>query len=103
MLLTFQTPADLVPASSGADSVGQIDDLATLPNTQDEKCSAFPLRCAPGVDQRWQQKYTQHLWFQFTPAQLAAWYNERNQVEDILPPEKNGMGSPPGAGSIPQA
>jgi hypothetical protein len=29
---------------------------------------------------------------QFTPAQLAAWYNERHPVEDILPPEKNGMG-----------
>jgi len=32
------------------------------------------------------------LWFQFTPTQLAAWYNERNQVQDILPSEKNGMG-----------
>lgn len=44
------------------------------------------------VDNRWQQKYGKYLWFQFTPAQLAAWYNEQHQVEELLPPEKNGMG-----------
>jgi hypothetical protein len=46
-----------------------------------------------GVDQRWHHTYSQHLWFHFTPAQLAAWYNERNQVAAILPPEHNGMGA----------
>ena len=37
-------------------------------------------------------KYSHHLWFHFTPAQLAAWYNERQKVEAILPPEQNGIG-----------
>jgi hypothetical protein len=50
------------------------------------------MQAEPRVDARWQQKYGRSLWFQFTPAQLAGWYNERHQVEDILPPEENGMG-----------
>jgi len=47
---------------------------------------------APWVDARWHQQYGRYLWFQFTPAQLAAWYNERHKVQDILSTEKNGMG-----------
>ena len=43
-------------------------------------------------NQHWQHKYNTHLWFHFTPAQLAAWYKKRNKVPDILLLEKNGMG-----------
>jgi len=45
-----------------------------------------------GPDAHWQQKYNQYLWFQFTPKLLAAWYNERHPIEELLPPEHNGMG-----------
>src|SRR5260370_17117207 len=73
----------------------QASALAGLPNAQEEQRIRSAMRDAPGIprpDERWQQKYGRYLWFQFTPATLAAWYNERTQVEDILPPEKNGMG-----------
>ncbi len=108
VLLDMQTPVEIIPAYPEAQTCRETDKLAALPNisvgqdpehasweaSQDEKRNPGPPRDAPGnpgLDQRWQQKYGRFLWFQFTPAQLAAWYNERNPVEDILPPEKNGM------------
>ena len=114
MLLIYQTPADLVLENVYLQDVPQRSDLSAYPSAQTatetepcgtsdahtsqpatvqhEKRSSCTLNIAPGVDHRWQQKYNQHLWFHFTPAQLADWYNERNRVGDILPPEKNGMG-----------
>jgi hypothetical protein len=114
VLLIYQTPSELVPAhvnphdvpqptgspvchwapavtesESCGTSDGHPGQLATV---QHEKRSSCTLHSAPGVDPHWQQKYSHHLWFQFTPAQLAAWYNEHHQVEDILPPEENGLG-----------
>jgi hypothetical protein len=118
-LLAYQTPAEIVPEYSKPEDVAQRasslegcsvlcqagpepcgtparhpGELAILPNSQDEKRNAQPLRNTPGagLDQQWHEKYNRHLWFQFTPAQLATWYNKRHQVEDILPPEENGMG-----------
>jgi hypothetical protein len=114
VLLIYQTCADLVlenvnqqdvpqqsdslacPSTRTATDVGPCrssDDHTSQPATvQHEKLSSRTLHIAAGVDHHWQQKYSQHLWFHFTPAQLADWYNERKCVEDILPQEKNGMG-----------
>ena len=97
-LLTHQTPAELVPAYPDAEAIGETSKLAALPNNSvGQQSEPVPLpnseqRVQPWVDQRWQEKYGRSLWFQFSPAMLSAWYNERTQVEDILPPEKNGMG-----------
>jgi hypothetical protein len=96
VLLDWQTPAEIVPASPDAESVGETGELAALPNAvvgQRPRPASLPhAPDSPGVDQQWQRKYGRYLWFQFTPAMLATWYNERTQVEDLLPPEKNGMG-----------
>lgn len=117
VLLGAQTPAEIVPAYPEPESVGHMSDFAGIPNTvlhgalpeplpnsdeqaqglqaRDAKRSGFALRKTPGepqVDSYWQEKYSHHLWFQFTPAQLAAWYNQRNKVQALLPPEKNEMG-----------
>jgi hypothetical protein len=113
VLLIYQTCADLVLenveqqdvpqqsdslACSSAQTVtgtpcGSSDGHTSHPITvQHEKRTSCTLHIASGVDHRWQQKYSQHLWFHFTPAQLADWYNVRNRVENILPQEKNGMG-----------
>jgi hypothetical protein len=95
VLLTSQTPTGIVPECPDAQASGGTGELAALPEAQDEQRNQGALGDAAGKtgpDQRWQQKYGRFLWFQFTPVQLAAWYNERTQVEDILPPEKNGMG-----------
>ena len=95
VLLASQTPAASVPEYPPSEGVGHCPGSDSLPNDdyqaqarQEKSFMQTELR----VDARWQQKYGRSLWFQFTPAQLAAWYNERHQVEDILPPEKNGMG-----------
>lgn len=114
VLLIYQTSADLVMNNVNQQDVPQQSDSLACPSAQaatqagpcrlpdghtsqpttvqHEKWSSCTLHIAQGVDHHWQQKYNQHLWFHFTPAQLADWYNERHRVEDILPPEMNGMG-----------
>src|SRR5258706_12719080 len=64
---------------------------APMPGTpdQDEPGQGHSKR---GADRRWHEKYGRYCWFQFTPDQLAAWYNARTRVQDVLPPVKNGMG-----------
>jgi hypothetical protein len=95
VMLDSQTPAEIIPEYPEPEEVGQrpgsdSDHQAHICKAQNrtEMCDEMQ----PGVDQRWQHKYSHHLWFHFTPAQLAAWYNERQKVEDLLPPEHNGMG-----------
>jgi TOTE conflict system, Archaeo-Eukaryotic Primase domain len=114
VLLIYQTCADLVMNNLKQQDIPQQSDSLTCPSAQaatetgpsessaehtsqptiveHEKRSSCTSQIAPGVDHRWQQKYSQHLWFHFTPTQLADWYNERNRIEDLLPLEKNGMG-----------
>ena len=43
------------------------------------------------VDVYWHEKYNRFLWFQFSPRQLAALYNERYPLQDLLQLEQNGM------------
>ena len=106
VLLDCQTPAQIVPAFPDAEPVGEkTDALAALPNKgvgqEAEEPAPWPdarhdPACkppgAPGVDRHWHEKYGCFFWFQFTPAMLSAWYNERTQVQEVLSPEKNGMG-----------
>lgn len=87
VLLDYQAPAQIVPAFPEPEPVAQRGRPA--PAAQSD---THPAHETPGVDEQWQRKYGRYLWFQFTPAMLATWYNERTQVEDLLPPEKNGMG-----------
>jgi hypothetical protein len=84
VLLDRQTPAEIVPAYPDAQLCRETGERIAL--------STQAAHGNPGPDQRWQHKYGRYLWFQFTPVQLATWYNERIQVQEILPPEKNGMG-----------
>lgn len=95
-LLTMQTPAATMPVypPDPAPDPGQRFTDRQIPAgevTRSKQQSQQP-RPEREPDARWQQKYHQHLWFQFTPQQLAAWYNERHTIEDLLPPERNGMG-----------
>lgn len=92
----MQTPAAIVPAYPPDPAPHPDYCCATRQFLADESSrsnqgdQAVTLSHEPGA--RWQQKYTSSLWFQFTPAQLAAWYNERHPIEELLPPERNGMG-----------
>jgi len=94
-LLAYQTPAELVPESLEPEDVAQ--EMSRSVGQQAPTCSAKNGTSSrgvmqPGVDQYWQDKYGRYHWFQFTSAQLAAWYNARHAVQEILPPEQNGMG-----------
>jgi hypothetical protein len=101
-LLTFQNPAEMVPeyppdpepspvkGPGGSTSMpvapaGDIPGIENQPCTRQENSAR---QAQPWVDQRWQEQYGRYLWFQFTPAQLAEWYNARHTVQDILPPAR---------------
>jgi hypothetical protein len=97
VLLTYQTPAILVPDALGEPaSVQHGEGFAELP-----KSTALPsqrrMPVAMGaVDRHWHEKYSgSALWFHFTPAQLAALYNERYTLAELLPVGANGMAFSP--------
>jgi hypothetical protein len=104
VLLISQNQASMVPAyppdpepspTTGSPESVSVSSAARVPNRDDQAYARkedAPKQAEPWVDQYWQQKYGRCLWFQFTPAQLAAWYNARHSVQDILPPEPNKMG-----------
>jgi hypothetical protein len=104
VLLDSQTPADIVPEYPGSEDGGHCPGPQPSSTTDHQAQACREKNGTPwcdemerddmqaGGDQHWHHKYSQHLWFHFTPAQLAAWYNERQKVEDLLPLEHNGMG-----------
>jgi hypothetical protein len=102
VLLNYQTPSSAVPNTPAeADSVGQRDLLASVQNQHEIMAQRRKLQPNPGeVDAHWQMKYNRFLWFQFTPAQLAALYNERHSLQDVLHLEQNGMAFSP---SVPES
>jgi hypothetical protein len=83
-LLDYQTPAELVPLV--------VERLQEVPEIG-HKITADTRKTESGIDSHWQQKYSnKNLWFAWTPAQLAEWYNNRTAITDQLPPERNGYG-----------
>jgi hypothetical protein len=101
VLLAYQTPAELVPeAIMEHDEIGPSTELTSRPGGQEIQVEARAHVGMGQVDTRWQQQYNSStLWFQFTPRQLAALYNERHLLSDMLPLEKNGMAFSP---SVPE-
>jgi hypothetical protein len=116
LLLANQTPAAIVPAiQSQDDDQAQARELATqserpaltviaggagdLPNSQDDQAEPESKMQAGQVDGQWYAKYNtpegKRLWFSWTPAQLAAWWNDRHSLEEIRPRERNGMALSP--------
>jgi hypothetical protein len=94
VLLDYQTPITLVPAySSEPHRVGQRPERAALPNVM---TSALQHQRDLGrVDSYWHYTSSCFLWFQFTPRQLAALYNERHPLSAMLQIEHNGMAFSP--------
>src|SRR5260370_24670954 len=95
----MQTPAAIVPAypPDPAPDPGKPSAARQLPDDQasrSKQCDQAGVS-SYGLDTPWQQKYNQqggqHLWFQFTPQQLAAWYNHRHDIAQLLSPERTGM------------
>ena len=97
VLLAYQTPAELVPvAPLQHDALRPGAELAAIPNGQEAQVQARARVVMGQVDTRWQQQYNRStLWFQFTPRQLAALYNERHPLSALLQLEQNGMAFSP--------
>jgi hypothetical protein len=94
ILLDYQTPAALVRAYlSELGTIRQHAELADLPNTVNP--ALHNLRSLGQVGNPWHNAYNRFLWFQFTPAQLAAIYNERHSLPAMLQLEQNGMAFSP--------
>ncbi|MGZ3947105.1 MAG: TOTE conflict system archaeo-eukaryotic primase domain-containing protein [Flavisolibacter sp.] len=86
-LLQYLTLAELIPTTSSLEEKKES-------TSQEAQAKNFRQQAqAEGVDQYHRRKYTNnHFLVEWTPQQLAALYNERNNVYDLLPPEKNGYG-----------
>ncbi len=113
-LLAHQTPASIVPPLP-PDAQGQDTPARDVVNPQDRRARAQPgdqdqaaqIPVAPGVQARQhtptptpdaepQRKYgetNRFLWFHYTPAQIADWYNARYTVDDLLDFDRTGMAS----------
>jgi hypothetical protein len=85
ILLDYQTPADLVPP---------LPPESEPPTPQPRAPRSERPITSASRDELHRQKYGEQtrLWIAFTPQQLAAWFNERNRVEDVLPLERTGAG-----------
>ena len=96
-LSVYQAPVELVPeASLEYDAVGQRTEIVGRPNGHKTRGHSGPCAVMGQVDTRWQQKYHgSMMWFQFTPRQLAALYNERHPLSEMLLLEQNGMAFSP--------
>jgi hypothetical protein len=95
VLLDYQTLAALVPASPPEmSSALHGSECTEVPNRQEQEAERHKHSLGQ-VDSRWYEKYGRSLWFQFTPGQLAALYNERNPLPELLPLEQNGMAFSP--------
>jgi hypothetical protein len=102
VLLTSQTPASIVPPlpsdeqemPQGADDrpTSQAERSPSQNDVPQPNTPAARKEDASGPQQ--QQKYgeaTRFLWFRYSPAQVADWYNERHTVDDLLDFNRYGM------------
>jgi len=101
VLLAYQTPGALIREGNGKQNQGGSGaDFARRMQIQNAQRQARDRVSMGQVDTRWQQQYdSRTLWFQFTPRQLAALYNERHPLSKTLTLEQNGMAFSP---SVPE-
>jgi hypothetical protein len=100
-LLANQTSVELLPEADLEHGEGGPEvQFATKPDGQKTRVQSGARVVMGQVDTRWRQQYKMStLWFQFTPRQLAALYNERYPLSELLPLEQNGMAFSP---SVPE-
>jgi len=105
VLLCHQTSASIVPSLEADDQEQEMSpDAAAQHGTRAEhplstrmpelRAPASRQADAPGSQR--QQKYgesSRFLWFHYSPAQVADWYNARHTVDDLLDFNRHGMTS----------
>ena len=105
VLLSMQTPAELVPALNAHEWAALQQELSpqllvpgdSAPMAQPHQPEKLHIPGRAGLDAHWQATYgkspaSQHLWFAITPEHLIDRFNARHQVRDLLPLEPNGYG-----------
>jgi hypothetical protein len=97
VLLAYQTPFELIPeVTRKQHESGPGAEHANTPERQKTNMLARDTVDMGQVDTHWQQQYSSNaLWFQFTPRQLAALYNERYPLSETLHLEPSGMAFSP--------
>jgi hypothetical protein len=98
VLLHSQTPASIVPTLDADDQEQELPpDAAAQHSTRAERHLQQPTMSERRAsDPLKPQKYgeaSRFLWFHYTPAQIAAWYNARHTVDDLLDFDRTGMAS----------
>jgi hypothetical protein len=102
VLLDQQTPASIVPSLEADNQEEMPPDAEASHSSRAERPSQprmpeLRANAQPQADARdpqQQQKYSEasrFLWFHYTPAQVAAWYNARHTVDDLLDFDRTGM------------
>ena len=101
VLLAYQTPLELIPeVTRKQHESGPGAERANTPDRQKTHMLARDTVDMGQVDAHWHEQYSSNaLWFQFTPRQLAALYNERHPLSETLILEQNGMAFSP---SVPE-
>lgn len=122
LLLTNQTPASIVPAIHDQDELADHgDEESKLLSGGDDQVQALEYSTysdfksesretesqnpqgdekskllSGAVDPRWHERYNtpegKHLWFGWTHAYVAAWWNERHSVDELLDTDRKGYG-----------
>ena len=97
VLLAYQTPFELIPEVKKKQyERGPGAERANTPDRQKTHTLTRDLVDMGQVDTQWQQQYSSNmLWFQFTPRQMAALYNERHSLSETLHLEPGGMAFSP--------
>jgi len=99
LLLSHQTPVSLVPVV--VDPIAPLAEALpnTVANAQDEVLGndqGSKMRLGNVVDAQWDEHYNteqgKRLWFRWSPHYLVAWWNERHDLDELLPSEHNGYG-----------
>ncbi len=60
-------------------------------NMPHRSAKAKPQAEAPGLQQQKYDEASRFLWFHYSPAQVADWYNARHTVDDLLDFDRHGM------------
>jgi len=103
VLLTSQTPASLVlplpldykalPPDAHAQRSERADRPTSQTNITQPNTPAARKADAPGLQQQKYGEGARYLWFRYSPTQVAAWYNVRHTVDDLLDFNQYGMTS----------
>jgi hypothetical protein len=104
VLLDVQTPASIVPPlpadyqeperppdASALDHRWDQRERSAPQLQREQRSTSYEQHASDAEQERKYGQVNRFLWFHYTPAQLATWYNERHSVDDLLDFDRNRM------------